>query len=430
MNRRKFLKQSATLSAAALAGARKVEARPPRRGPNEEIRVACVGIRGMGRGHVGAHANAKNVRVVTLCDVDERLFDDRIKIVEESGASRPKTEYDVRRVIDDKDVDCISTATPNHWHALITIWACQAGKDVYVQKPASHNIFEGRQMVEAARKYKRIVQVGTQIRSHKAIQQAVQLLREGVIGDVYMARGLCYKGRGSIGFKDDEPAPEGVHYDLWLGPAPKRPFNPNRFHYNWHWHWDYGNGDLGNQGVHQVDVAMWCLGKCDAFPVKAHSMGGRYTYKDQGQTANTQVCTFQYDDGKLLVFEVRGRPTNRENGVGVGNIIYGSKGYMTIPSYTSFSTTIDGKPGPSGDEGGDHFENFHEAVRSRDVSHLNAPIHIGYRAATLCHMANTSYRLGRSLEFDPGSEMFVNDKEANAMRTRAYRESFVVPREV
>jgi predicted dehydrogenase len=437
INRRGFLKKSAAVSAVAMAGCASTSkdrtplaVTTPRRGPNEELRVAVVGFNGMGKAHIHAHSRPKDVRVVTLCDTDERVWKKNIKLVEEKSGRKPKTEHDVRRVMDDKDVDIISTATPNHWHALITVWACQAGKDVYVQKPCSHNIFEGRKMVEAAKKYKRIVQVGTQSRSSTALREAVTLLGEGIIGEIYMVRGLCFKNRNSIGFEEDCPTPDGVHFDLWLGPAAKRSFNPNLVHYNWHWNWDFGNGDIGNQGVHEMDICQWTMGKDDTLPVEVHSMGGRYTYKDQGQTPNTQVSTFKYDDGKMLVFEVRGRQTNKEEGVSVGNIIYGSKGYMVIGGYSTFKTFIDGKPGPERKGGGDHFANFHRAVRQGDPSLLNAPIEFGHRSAALCHMANISYKLGRSLEFDPKTETFKNDRESNKMLTRDYRKGFVVPRKV
>jgi predicted dehydrogenase len=436
MNRREFLAQSAAVGAAALAGrsagaqeTRPSDAQPPRKGPNEEIRVACVGLGGMGRHHIRIHASAPNVRVVTLCDIDENLLPERVEYAQQTAGSTPKTEYDIRRVLDDKDVDCISAATPNHWHALVTVWACQAGKDVYVQKPASHNVFEGRRMVDAARKYGRVVQVGLQNRSSPGVREAMRMLREGVIGDVYMARALCYNQRESIGVKPDAPAaPAGVHYDLWLGPAPVRPFNPNRFHYNWHWHWDYGNGDIGNQGVHQMDIARWGLNK--KLPVRVHSMGGRYAYHDQGETPNTQVSTFQYPDGTLLVFEVRNLDTHKEWEVDVGNLFYGSKGYMAIRGDT-YEVVLNDKPGPKGGRGdADHFQNFHDVVRSRRLSDLNCDVEEGHYSAALCHLANISYRLGRSLDFDPEKEEFPSDQEANTLLTRAYRKPFVVPERV
>ena len=218
---------------------------------------------------------------------------------------------DIRRLLDDKSIDAISIATPNHWHALATIWACQAGKDVYVEKPVSHNVSEGRRMVEAARKYDRIVQTGTQCRSHQGIQDAIAFLRSGKLGQIYMAKGLCYKPRGSIGHKADGPVPKRVDYDLWLGPAPKRPFNPNRFHYNWHWIWDYGNGDLGNQGIHQMDLARWGLGK-NELPKAVMASGGRFGYSDDGQTPNTLHVGFEFDDCELQ-FEVRGLTDERRD---------------------------------------------------------------------------------------------------------------------
>jgi predicted dehydrogenase len=433
INRRTFIRHSTALSAAMFASGRGLgqEHRPTsapaaaRRGPNEEIRVACVGLGGMGAHHIRYHARSKNVCVVMLCEIDENLWPSRLKIAQEAGAGTPKTEYDLRRILDDKDVDCISTATPNHWHALLTVWACQAGKDVYVQKPASHNIFEGRRMVDAARKYNRVVQVGMQNRSSAGVKEAIRLLHEGVIGKLYMARALCYNRRKAIGTHPDEPtAPQGVHYDIWLGPAPVRPFNRNRFHYNWHWNWDYGNGDIGNQGVHQMDLARWGLGK--TLPVRIHSAGGRYAYDDQGQTPNTQVSTFQYDDGTLLVFEVRNLPTHREWDVEVGNLFYGSKGCLALRG-DRYETLIDGEPGPKGGGGdGDHFENFHQVVRSRRMSDLDTDIEEGHYSAALCHLANISYRLGRSLEFNPDTERFRNDRQADALLTRNYRAPFVV----
>jgi predicted dehydrogenase len=308
----------------------------------------------------------------------------------------------------------------------------QAGKDVYVEKPCSHNVYEGRKLVQAARHHKRIVQHGTQIRSSKAIREAIQKLEEGVIGEVYMAKGLCYKWRSSIGRAKEESVPGGVHYDLWLGPAPQRAFTRNRFHYNWHWHWDYGNGDIGNQGVHQMDVARWGLGV--GLPKKVQSMGGHFLFDDDQETPNTQIATFSYpDEKKMLVFEVRHWVTNGENltdqGSGaVGNIFYGSEGILIMPSYSSYKVLLGRKlePGPSGSAGGDHFANFIDAVRARDATKLHADIEEGHLSSTLCHLANLAYRAGRTLEFDPKTESFNGDKEANALLTREYREPYVV----
>lgn len=438
VNRRRFLKQSAAAGALAMVGCaanQKNQAwrtagpvMTPRRGPNEEVRVAVIGMRGQGAGHIANYLKLPNVRVVALCDIDENLWGSRAKMVTDAGQHEPRLEYDLRRLLDDKDIDCVSIATPNHWHALAGIWACQAGKDVYVEKPCSHNIYEGRKLVEAAHKYNRVMQHGTQSRSIMSTIQAIKMLHDGVIGEVYMARALCYKPRGSIGIKPDQPAPPpGVHYDIWLGPAPTRPFNENRFHYNWHWNWAYGNGDIGNQGIHQVDVARWGLGK--QLPVRVCSMGGRYTYEDQGETPNTQTASLQYEDGKMLEIEVRGRLTNTEWDVGIGNLFYGSRGYMCIRSTGGgFETVVDGKPGPKGSGGGnENFLNFIDVVRSRKFEEINAPIIEGHYSAATCHLANVSYRLQRSLEFDPKKERFVGDAEANKMLTREYRKPFAVP---
>ena len=426
VNRRTFM-ASAGAGAAALA----VHGRSSRAaGPNDRIRLAVIGINGRGVAHIDAFAQRKDVDLATLCDIDTRLFDLRVKHALLRSGRTPTTVQDLRRVFDDKNIDAVSIATPNHWHALAAVWACQAGKDVYVEKPVSHTFIEGRKIVEAARKYGRIVQAGTQNRSISGVIEAVAQLRAGVIGEIYMAKGLCYKPRGSIGHKPDGKAPAGVDYNIWLGPAAERPFNPNRFHYEWHWNWDYGNGDLGNQGIHQMDVARWGLGK-DEWPTKIESSGGRYGYSDDGQTPNTQMCTFKYDNC-LLQFEVRGLPTNADAGIKIGNIFYGSKGYMTVNG-SSWATFLGHKsePGPSGRENsGDHFGNFIAAVKSRKQEDLHADILECHRSSALCHLGNIAYQTGRALEFDPKAETFGNDQAANALLSRDYRAPFTMPESV
>jgi len=424
VNRRTFL-ASAGAGAAAVALGKGARAA----GANQQLRVAVVGIRGRGRSHISHFSKREDTAVVALCDVDSRLFPERAKEVEERTGKAPQLVGDLRRLLDDKSIDVITIAAPNHWHALAAVWACQAGKDVYVEKPVSHNVSEGRKIVEAARKYGRVVQTGTQSRSSEGVRQAIEFLRSGKLGPIYMSRGLCFKPRGSIGHKDDAPVPAGVDYNLWLGPAPERPFNPNRFHYEWHWNWDYGNGDIGNQGIHQMDVARWGLGK-DTLPTKIESQGGRFGYKDDGQTPNTQVATFRYDDA-LLTYEVRGLPTDAERGVKIGNLFYGPEGYLAING-DKWSTYFGHKeePGPSGDGGGDHFGNFVEAVHSRKPELLHAEILEGHLSSALCHLANISYRLGRSLDFDPKAETFASDPEASAMLTREYRAPFTMPERV
>ncbi len=441
IDRRQFLQDSAALAAslsafevaATRARAQETPAQdqpkeaPKRVGPNDQIRVAVLGVKGRGMEHIASYLKLKDCRVTTICDVDRKVIGPANKLVGAVYGSEPKYVQDLRRVFDDPEIDAVSIATPNHWHSLATIWACQAGKDVYVEKPVSHNVFEGRKAVEAARKYDRIVQAGTQCRSHKGIQDAIAFLRSGKLGEIYMAKGLCYKPRGSIGHKPDGAVPEGLDYDLWVGPAEKTPFNPNKLHYNWHWIWNTGNGDLGNQGIHQMDLARWGLNK-NEFPKSVQSSGGRYGYKDDGQTPNTQATAFEFDDC-LLQFEVRGLLTNAEEQVKIGDIFYGTEGILAITSYQDWQTYLGPKleKGPGGKGVGDHFANFLQAVRSRDAKSLNGDIEEGHLSSAYCHLGNIAYRLGRKLQINPSTESFVHDAEADAMLTREYRDGFKVP---
>jgi len=451
MNRRSFIKNSAAGAAGLIVAdflAQKSYSK------NDEITMAVVGIHGQGQSHLRCFNDIPGVKVKTICDVDERLFADAQKLAKDLGIDKIHFEYDLRRVLDDKDIDAISIATPEHWHSLQTIWACQAGKDVYVEKPVSHNIWEGRKSVEAARKYNRIVAAGTQQRSYPHVIEAIKLLHSGVIGDVYMAKGLCFKPRESIGRKTDSPVPDGVHYDLWLGSAPWRPFNENRFHYNWHWFWDYGCADIGNQGVHEIDTARWGLNK-RTHPNKIHCVGGYFAFNSDQETPNTQLATFEWDDGKLLQFEVRGLYTNAEDDLKIGNLFYGTEGWMHL-NIEGFSTFLgrEDEPGPSMDAniaveqsgiGGPqgflegyahassrliHRANFIQALRSRNVTDLSADILEGHVSSSLCHLANLSYRLGRELRFDSHSEQFIGDDQANGYLTKEYRFPYVVPDKV
>ncbi|HWE39487.1 MAG TPA: Gfo/Idh/MocA family oxidoreductase [Isosphaeraceae bacterium] len=427
VNRRTFL-AGAGAGAAALAVGRGTRAA----GPNDRIRVAVVGIRGRGGSHIDGFSNHKDTEVAALCDVDARLFGERVKKVESKTGKAPRIVGDLRRVMDDKEIDVVSIATPDHWHALAAVWACQAGKDVYVEKPVSHDLREGRKIVEAARKYGRVVQAGTQSRSAEGVIEAIEFLRSGKLGPLYLARALCYKRRDSIGHKADAAAPDGVDYNLWLGPAPERPFNPNRFHYEWHWFWDYGTADLGNQGVHQMDIARWGLGKAE-LPTRVQSSGGRFGYKDDGETPNTQAVAFRYDDC-LLEFEVRGLPTNDEKGVKVGNLFYGPEGCLAING-SRWATYLGHKdePGPKGGGHGaeqSHFDNFVKAVQARKPETLHAEILEGHLSSALCHLGNVAYRVGRAVEFDPKAESCPHDSEADALLGRSYRPPFVMPQSV
>lgn len=408
--------------------------------PNDTIRVGIVGVRGQGGSHIRAYSPMKNVEIAAICDIDESILDKRIKEVADSKGKAPARYIDIRKMLDDKSIDCVSIATPNHSHTLQTIWSLQAGKHVYVEKPCSHNIFESRQIVAAARKYNKLVQHGTNSRSTEGLREAVQKLREGVIGDIYMARGLCFKWRDTIGRAKPEPVPPGVHYDLWLGPAPKREFTKNRFHYNWHWFWDYGNGDFGNQGIHELDICRWGLGV--KLPSKVSAMGGHFMFDDDQETPNTLVVTYEFNErGKkqLMVFEVRHWITNNEAGIGgdgkksgntVGNIFYGSKGYMAIDGYTKYYTFLgrEQTPGPAKQAGGSNWQNFIDAVRAGKREMLNAEIEEGALSCTLMHYGNIAYRLGRTLEIDPATGNVKNDPEANRMFTRDYRAPFIVPK--
>jgi predicted dehydrogenase len=437
MNRRHFLMSSVAAGTAALRSSSLAS-------PNDTVRIACVGVRGQGRAHISHYAKMDRVEIAAICDIDESVLNARLAVVEKLGKKRPAAYTDLRKLLEDKSIDAISIATPNHNHTLQVVWACQAGKDVYVEKPCSHDMFEARQIVAAAQKYDRLVQHGTNCRSGIA-REAVQKLREGAIGDLYMARGLCFKWRDTIGRKPVEPVPAGVHYDLWLGPAPEHEFTRNRFHYNWHWFWDYGNGDLGNQGIHQVDVARWGLGV--KYPTKVSAMGGHFMFDDDQETPNTLTASFEFDDAgkkKFMVFEVRHWITNHEGGINetgagkevntVGDIFYGSKGYMVVTDedHATYYTFLgkEQQPGPSGHDQGNNWANFIDALRTRKHSDLNAPIEEGAISTTLVHLANISYRLGRTLRFDADSYSCIGDDEANAMFRRKYRAPFVVPEKV
>ncbi len=476
LSRREFLKGTALLAAAAastdlLAPATEaVQAQPAAGG--DRLNVAVVGIRGRGADHIRGFAGRNNCVVTHVCDVDTSTAQRAIDAVARGqNGQRPTFERDLRRLMENRDIHIISIATPNHWHSLAAIWAMQAGKDVYVEKPVSHNVSEGRRCVEVARRTNRICQTGTQIRSAPGIRQAIEFLRAGRLGQVRVARGLCYKTRNSIGRTEGpQQVPATVDYNLWCGPAPQNPLRRQRLHYDWHWTWDYGNGDLGNQGIHQMDVARWGLGK-NQLAQAVLSVGGRFGYVDDGETANTQICVFDYDNAKLI-FEVRGLRTPQQRGVGVGNIFHCADGILVMPNYnTAVAYDNSGNVIRRFTGGEDHYGNFVRAVRSRRQADLNADILEGHLSSALCHLGNISYRLGREQPFNgrtevfgndrdanetyasmvehlrtnnvdvtrgncrlgrrltinPSTEQFVNDEEANRHLTRAYRQGFVVP---
>src|SRR5688572_21828951 len=482
--RRDFLKTSA-LAAAAVATPSFLSAASVGRvlGANDEIRVAVVGFNGRGGDHIGGlqslRKKGERVRLAALCDVDSEVLAKGVAAAEKNG-DKVAGYTDIRKLLENPDIDVVSIASPNHWHALGAIWSVQAGKDVYLEKPVSHNVWEGRKIVEAARKHGKIVQTGTQSRSSQGIAECFAWLKEGNLGKLTLARGLCYKPRPSIGKVDGpQPVPPGVDYDLWCGPAPVKPIMRRQFHYDWHWVWDTGNGDLGNQGIHQMDIARWALGVNELSP-RVFSVGGRLGYVDDGQTPNTQIVYHDYPTP--LIFEVRGLPSapgekKMDNiyGSSVGVILYHEGGYVVIPSYTSATAhDKDGKVLKKFEGSSDHYENFIAAVRSRNHTDLKADILEGHLSSALCHTGNISYLLGKKatpdeinsrirndkdlseafgrmeehlgrhkvdltdtkatlgvyLKMNPKTEEFEGNRRANRLLTRDYRHPYVVPEKV
>jgi predicted dehydrogenase len=431
LSRRGFLAVGA--GAAALAGISRSLGQG--RSPNDTIRVAVLGVNGRGREHISVLAKQAGVQIAVLCDPDQQVLEARAAELEKQHGQRAALENDLRKVLDRKDVDAVTVATPNHWHSLATIWACQAGKDVYVEKPGSHNVYEGRKMVEAAHKHGRIVQHGVQLRSSLAIQEAVEHLRRGTIGQVYMARGCVYRWRPSIGNQPDEAQPPThLDWNLWQGPAQERAFSRRLVHYNWHWHWDYGNGDVGNQGIHETDLCQWGLDV--QLPSKIVAMGGKFLWDDDKETPEVLTTCYYYPAlNRMIQFEVRHWCTNSEDGVTVGNIFYGSEGVLLVKGYGSYEIYLgrNREPGPKRSEGGEldrHFANFFDAMRSNDKSKLNGPVETAHYSSALAHLGNIAYRLDRSLEFDPQTERFVGDEEADGLLAREYRAPFAVPEKV
>jgi predicted dehydrogenase len=447
-------------------------------GANDAIRVGVAGIHGQGNSHIDQYLRLKNVQVTYLIDPDRSLFESRSQKIRDQGGNRPTCVQDIRTALEDKQLDVVSIAAPNHWHSLLTIWASQAGKDVYVEKPLSHNITEGRRCVEAARYYKRIVQHGTQQRSSARRANEIAAVQSGKYGKLLVSKGYCCKPRWSIGQKKPGPPPEYLDFNLWLGPAADQPYHGNLVHYNWHWFWDFGNGDIGNQGIHEIDVARWAI-KGATLPTKVWSLGGRFAYEDQGQTPNTQMAVFDYGDA-LLVFEVRGlvdKPKGSPFRSKVANEFYTTDGIIRDGKFyprrggpPEMLAQFDVKVTPGGAWG-----SFLHAVRSRKLDECNADVEVGHLSCVLVHAANisyrlgekvpfnarsqklgdndevvatfhnltqnlqgvgvtlqeTSYQLGRTLTLDRTTERFVGagaDK-ANAFLTRAYRKPFIVPSE-
>jgi predicted dehydrogenase len=387
-------------------------------GANDDIRMAVIGMGSNGQGHVRRYRKMPGVRLVAVCEVDQRRLS---QVVQNLTADKEKVRgyTDIRKLLEDKEVDAVTISTPNHWHALAAIWACQAGKDVKVEKPVSHNIWEGRKIVEAARKYRRIVQAGTESRSDPALQQVFEYLQQGNLGKILVARGFCWKRRKSIGqVRGPQPVPESVNYDLWSGPAAKSPLMRKNLHYDWHWVWPTGNGDIGNQGAHEMDMCRWALGQ-EKLPPRVISIGGRFGYIDDGETANTQVALLDYQPAPII-FEVRGLPRKAGDsrmdtfrGVRVGIVIQCEHGYFAGGASGGWLFDNDGKKIKqfSSSGGGAHSPNFLKAIRSRKISDLNADIEQGHTSAALSHMANISHRIGQDSSRDQIREVIKGNKE-------------------
>ncbi len=406
LSRRKFLQTTlataATITIAGTKSSGKVL------GANEVIRVGVAGLNGRGGSHLGAFRGMAGVQVTYLIDPDSRVLARRAK--DQNGV---RAVQDVRQALQDRNLDVLSIATPNHWHALMTMWACQAGKDVYVEKPSSHCVREGKQTIDIARKHKRIVQHGTQSRTEGGWQNVIAVIRSGKLGRLQVAYGLCYKTRNSINQRPNADAPREVDFNIWLGPAPQQRYHANLVHYNWHWFWDFGNGDIGNQGVHQMDIARWGIAGA-TLPRSVISLGGRFGYTDQGQTPNTQIAIFDFGQTQMI-FEVRGLRTDRFHGQGVGNIFKLEEG---IIAGTTFFPRGGNKPAPLPQvevrrrPGANHFANFIAAVRSRRTEDLNADILEGHYSSALGHLANISYRLGENVAFNPRTRVVNGNAEA------------------
>ena len=430
-NRRTFLKSAAVAAVAT--------SRFPILGANDRVNVAVIGMGGRGRDHVKFFSELKQECAIrAVCDVNQAARERAVAQVEKLGGARPKEVRDMRSLFDDKEIDAVSIATPNHWHALATIWACQAGKDVYVEKPACHNIWEGQQMIAAARKYNRIVQVGSQSRSLEHRIQAMDLLHKGEIGQIYMARGIGFKLRKSIGHTPDEPVPAGLDWDMFLGPAQMKPYSKNKFAYNWHWFWDTGNGDICNQGVHEIDICLWGLDR-GGWPASVAATGGKYVWQDDQQTPNTQQASFDFGEAEmtfdcrnLLSSPVADIPPQGHNCI--GNIFLGSEGYL-VTDWSGFRVykgddrqlSVDVKAKGDIWTAVPHMANFLAAVRSRDRNALHADIAVGVRAADFAHLANIAYRVKRTIRPSRSTGGFIGDAEANALLSRNYRAPYVVP---
>jgi len=419
-SRREFLKQGA-LAGSAVAAAhllpRPLRAAPA--SPGDRIRIGVMGTNGRGLAHIDHFLQADNTEVAYVCDVDERAIAKGLKAVESRQEKKAQGVTDVRRILDDPEITVLSIAAPNHWHAPATIMACEAGKHVYVEKPGSHNPREGEWMVAAARKHKRVVQMGNQRRSWAWVREAMQALHEGELGRVFFARTWYNNLRPSIGRGQPTPVPDWLNYPLWQGPAPERPYKDNLIHYNWHWHWHWGNGELGNNGIHALDVARWGL-QVDC-PTRVTCGGNRYHYQDDQETPDIYITSFDFGD-KGASWESHSCDPHGFEGQKFGIMFYGEMGTMIVGGSSAQILDMNDKPireitSPRNDT--DHFRNFLSAIRNGEPAH--SEIEDGQKSTLLCHLGNIAYRTGHTLNLDPKQRAILNDDEASALWEREYR---------
>jgi predicted dehydrogenase len=424
-NRRTFLKEAGLGAAAVSLGAAHLHA-----AGSDRTKVAVIGPGGMGSGHTRLLANRKDVEVAYVCDVDQQRLQRAVEIVKEGAGTTPKAVTDMREVLKDREIEAVFIATPDHWHAPAAILALENGKHVYVEKPMCHNIKEGRLTVDAVHKSGKSLQVGTQSRSTPFIHEAIQRLQNGEIGEVIAAKAWNSQLRRSIGKTKPSEPPGHLDFDLWVGPAKKVPYRSNLLHSVWRWWYDFGCGDIGNDGVHDIDVALWGLG-VETHPTKATCLGGKYFFDDDQQFPDTQYAVFEYagkngQRPKQLTFEQRIWSPYKQEDYENGAAFYGTKGMLILGHtqgwrlYGPRNKLIAEKTGGVDLPG--HHQNFFDSFRSGDVK-LNADVNAGHRAATIVHLANISARVGRTLEFDPETETIKGDKEAAALLARTYREN-------
>lgn len=440
VDRRDFLKHAVLASAVAGTAGFSINAR----GANERVILGLMGLRGRGSFLAPLAATRDDVELRYLADPDTNFFEARASAIEKNTGKRPTCMQDFREMLDDPELDGILMATPDHWHALGTVWACQAGKDVYVEKPASHNIWEGQQMVKAARKFNRVVQMGTQNRSAEYCQKAYEHIHSKEFGEVHFVRVVNSKQHGNIGKKENKEVPPGVDYDMWLGPAPMRPFNENHFHYAWHWLWAYSGGDIINDGIHQIDIAHWMIDQ--PLPRKVCSAGGKYFFDDDQEAPDTHTVNWEFDKLAMVFEQTLWAPYMKKTPMEVRDLdmlpnwrfsgtrieVYGTEQFMILGRHGGGWEVFDKDGNSVKVEHGyfeksntEHLGNFIDCIRSREKP--RADIEFGHRSTLLSHYGNIAYRTGRKLTIDPATEGFVNDDEANGYVKREYREPWVVP---